>query len=411
MKDPVFSRCAPGGALLALMGAAVAPSPALARAEDAAEGPWMLSAAYTADLLRNTRGGLATGNAYLDNLDLTLEVDAERAFGLRGLTLFAYGLYNNGKGFSEEYAGDAQTVSSIDAPRAIRLYEAWAQWQLDGPRGGSVRFGLYDLNSEFDVSEGRGLFVHSAFGIGHEIAQTGEQGPSIFPVTSLGLRVAMHPGENWTLLAAALDGVPGDPDDPTRTRIRLRADEGALLVAELHREGERLRKLAFGTWSYTERFAHIDAELGGVPEPRTGRSRGAYALAELAAWQDGRDPERRLDVFARIGTAAGAVNEYDGSLQAGLVLSQPWASPREHALGLAFSRASTSGAFRRGRAALDEPLESHETTIELTYRSALTPWLTVQPDVQYVMNPGAEPGLRDALVVGVRLELAGEWAW
>ena len=33
---------------------------------------WTLSTVYTADLLRNARGGLAVGNAYLDNLDVSL---------------------------------------------------------------------------------------------------------------------------------------------------------------------------------------------------------------------------------------------------------------------------------------------------------------------------------------------------
>ena len=38
-----------------------------------------LSAAYTADLLRNASGGLEVGNTYLDNLDITLAIDGEQA--------------------------------------------------------------------------------------------------------------------------------------------------------------------------------------------------------------------------------------------------------------------------------------------------------------------------------------------
>jgi porin len=36
----------------------------------------------------------------------------------------------------------------------------------------------------------------------------------------------------------------------------------------------------------------------------------------------------------------------------------------------------------------------------------VTEWLTVQPDVQYVVNPGTDPALDDALVVGLRFEIA-----
>ena len=36
----------------------------------------------------------------------------------------------------------------------------------------------------------------------------------------------------------------------------------------------------------------------------------------------------------------------------------------------------------------------------------LQPWLEVQPDLQYVVHPGTDPALDDALVAGVRLEIS-----
>lgn len=55
-----------------------------------------LSVVYTGEAWSYARGGLRRGERYLDNLDVTPTVDAERALGWRGVTLFAYGLYNNG---------------------------------------------------------------------------------------------------------------------------------------------------------------------------------------------------------------------------------------------------------------------------------------------------------------------------
>jgi porin len=34
------------------------------------------------------------------------------------------------------------------------------------------------------------------------------------------------------------------------------------------------------------------------------------------------------------------------------------------------------------------------------------PWLTLQPDIQYIVNPSVDPELRDAFVIGVRFELS-----
>jgi porin len=55
------------------------------------------------------------------------------------------------------------------------------------------------------------------------------------------------------------------------------------------------------------------------------------------------------------------------------------------------------------------PYSSNETVLEATYYCHLTPWWTLQPDLQYVINPGAGiPGgsatksLKDALIGGIR---------
>ena len=370
---------------------------------------WRLSTVYTADLLRNARGGLAVGNAYLDNLDVSLAVDGERAFGVPGLQLFAYGLYNNSARFSEELSGDAMTTSNIDAPRAVRLYEAWADWTF-GASDASMRFGLYDLNSEFDTTEARSLFANSTFGVGHELGQTGRNGPSIFPSTSLALRMAFKPAADWALLVAAFDGVPNDPERPSQTRIRIGGGDGALLVTELQRYGPRLTKLAAGAWHYTEHFERIDDTLLGSPSPRKDASSGAYVLADLAVWQDPLDTDRQVEAFARVGVASAAVNEFDGSAQLGIIVRQPFGGPADESLGFAVATARTGETYRHAQRARGAPVEDGEAVIEVTYRRALLPWLTVQPDIQYILNPGADRSLRSALVFGLRIEFAAEWA-
>ena len=255
-------------------------------------------------------------------------------------------------------------VSNIDAgTRAARLYEAWIEQRLAGDRL-SLKAGLYDLNSEFDTTESGGLFLNSSHGIGPDFSQTGENGPSIFPVTSLAFRAEYSLSENLLLRTAVLDGVPGDPDRPRRTAVKLSSDDGALLVAELNYLDERA-KVAVGSWRYTARFEDTLATAqAGEPVERKG-NQGFYMLAE-----------RKLT--------------------------------REHldgTQGLALSRIRLGSRYRRAAALAGEALGKGETNIELTYRTSLRPWLTLQPNLQYVISPGAVPGRRDALVLGIRTEL------
>ena len=74
------------------------------------------------------------------------------------------------------------------------------------------------------------LFVNPAHGIGTDFSQSGSNGPSIFPVTSLALRLQYRASASTSLRLAVLDGVPGDPDRPGHTAIKLGGGDRALLA-------------------------------------------------------------------------------------------------------------------------------------------------------------------------------------
>src|SRR3546814_5297499 len=93
--------------------------------------------------------------------------------------------------------------------------------------------------------------------------------PSRFPTTSLAGRGAIGPAEGWTLRAALLDGVPGDPDHPARTAIRLGHGDGALAIGEVEAPlGQG--KLLLGHWRYTAQFDRNDGS--GSAKGKIGRA-------------------------------------------------------------------------------------------------------------------------------------------
>jgi carbohydrate-selective porin OprB len=153
---------------------------------------------------------------------------ADLAGGLRrGATLFLDGLSTHG-GHPSRFAGDAQGVSSLEAPARWTLEEGWLEQNLFGNRL-SLLVGRYDLHSEFYRLQSASLFLNSSFGIGPEFAQSGQEGPSIFPNTSVGARIAFKPVQNVVLRTAILDGVP--VNRPGGMAMFARGD-GVLLVGE-----------------------------------------------------------------------------------------------------------------------------------------------------------------------------------
>lgn len=367
--------------------------PAFLSTAQAEESAARFDIRYMADVMSNLDGGIETGSRYMDNLDVSLEVDAERAMGWTGATLFLYGVYNNGKALSGDLVGDAQALSSIETEvKAARLLEAWLDQRFWDDRA-SIRVGLYDLNSEFDVIETADLFLHAAQTNTFALAQSGRAGPSVFPVTSFAARAEFQLSDQVTLRTAVLDGVPGDPDHPKRTAIKLGDGDGALLVGELEYSAERLRAAA-GYWRYTGRFEDLESGLD-----RRGND-GIYALVEGRVYEDPDDPRRGLALFAHGGWASAHLNEFKYSLAAGAVYTGVLPARPEDDLGLAVAWVETGAPFKAAEDAMNR-----EVAIELTYRARINEYLAIQPDVQYVINPGVAPELRDAFVVGLRLDL------
>jgi porin len=359
--------------------------------------PLVLEAAYTGDAWRNVRGGLRRDGTYLENIDVIATLDAEQAFGLAGTTVSISGLHNNRPTLSDRIVGDLQAVSNIDTDGATRLYEAWVERAFDTA---AVRAGLMDLNSELDVNETGALFVNSSHGIGPDFSQVGENGPAIFPITGLGALLRLDLNERTQLRVAAFEGTVGDPDHPRRTTLDLESDEGALLVAEVTFRPTAASRSIIGLWRHSGR----STDLADPDVQRREASVGVYALAEGTMIDTG---ENALAGFVRVGFADADVHQVARYFGAGVTWSGPLfaGADREEQLGLAVAAIANGGSFRRAQSALGSRFERNETAIELTYRVQCLPWLALQPDVQYIINPGTDPALDNALVVGLRFEL------
>lgn len=384
--------------LLALAGAVAAP---LVFAEE--EGAFQAALAYTAESWRVASGGAQTGNRYLGNLDVSIQVDGERAFGVP-LSVHAHVMHNNG-GDVGALAGDAQGVSGIEAPgEAWWLFELWADWRFGSRAGHSLRYGVYDVNSEFDVTPTAGLFTGASHGMGSDFAQTGELGPSTFPLTGLAGRYRWQINPRWSAQFAVADGVPGDPERPRRVKLRLSSDEGALLISEVARESGDA-KLALGLWHYTARFEPLLA----ADESRHLRSnRGAYALFDVPLRADASSGSAAppASAFVRVGVANGDLNRFTHYAGAGVVFRGLARADRADELGFAVAYAHNGSAYRRLMSQLDRPAERAETQLELTWRTPVSEWLSVQPTLKYIVNPDTDPTRRNAWILGMRVELA-----
>lgn len=373
-------------------------SDAAAEERKPGDPPWRLSSVTNLDLLSNAGGGLRRGTRLLAKVSLAAAYDAGG-----GWTGLASAQYTNGVAFSGALVGDTQTVSNIEAPGAVRVYQLWLAHAI--PLDGRIKVGLTDLNADFDVQTVGELFLNSSDGIGADFALTGRNGPSIFPTTALALTAALRPAPGWRVDLGAFDGVAGNPDRPRRFTIRLGPREGALLVAQVQRSFASGLRLQAAAWTYTAAFDAIGRVAADGTPRRSASSHGVFALAE-GRLAGAADRGRALNGWVRAGTADDRVNRIAAYTGGGLVLDQPLPGRDADAAGIAVMRAWFGTPARRA-----EPvLRAAETTIEATYRAAVVPRVALQPDVQYVIHPGGRRGVGNALVVGMRVNFAVGYA-
>jgi porin len=358
-------------------------APGIARADDSKPSADLR---YMTDIIGVASGGERHDLRWMGRLDLDLD-SGTGLFGIDGAHVQADIMLLHGGGFSDQEVGDAQVVSNIDAPHAIRPFELW----VESPLGGGVRAkaGLIDLNSEFDVQTVGAIFLNSSFGIAPDYSKTGINGPSIFPVTSPGLIVAIE-RKRWTLRASVFDAVPGDVAHPHDILPGPIGRGGALLSTEGELKVGAGGTLQVGGWMYTDRFAR----LNGIGK---GHSAGAYVQYEQALLGD--EKTGALRGWVRAGRAADRVNPIGAYVGGGLT----WGTDAQ-AYGIAIAHARLGDPGLDALAGTVTQPHRAETTIELTVSRRVRPWLIVQPDAQYVIHPGwgVAP---DALVLGLRLRM------
>jgi len=353
-----------------------------------------LEAIYKLDVMANTSGGIKSGAAVLDNLDLKLTLDGSKLYSVIGSKVFVYVLSNRGTKPNGKYVGSIQGVDNIEVIQpATRLYEAWiSQDIMDGKV--SLLVGLHDLNSEFYVTNSSLLFLGPNYGTGGEFSVTGKNGPSIFPTTSLAFRVKLQPNPNFYFQAAIWDAVPGDPNKQG-THITLQKNDGALLVAE---SGWQLNndKYALGVWCYTPKFNDF------LHEDRK-HNAGAYISLEKQLYK--KNDTTNIISFVRAGLANQAVTPVHYAWSAGILYNGVVTGRDSSQLGLGISQIINSNKLRQSIANSGGSLKANETSFELTYSDSIRPGIAIQPDVQYIIYPGSTPKAKNAFVLGGRLTL------
>ena len=382
---------------------------------------------HKSDILSNVSGGIERGTAWLGHTEARVKMNLEKLLEWNATTAYIHYHSQLGSKFNNNYVGSFIGVDNIEAgTNTAQFFHAWLQKSFSNDSL-SVLAGIYPIDSEFYVTDTSAVFIQPPYGMASDMAQSGRNGPPIFPMGALAVRVKYtSPEKNFYLQGALTDGVPGDPNNPHGTHIKLGNGDGTLSIVEfgytpqeseppfgaakpgeiaeaeqkMHEEHESFNKTAVGFWRYSMRFDDLtDVDALGNPLRRV--SQGVYVLAERTLLVEKDHPSQGLSGFVRFGTANRDIQQADWTGSIGLRYHGLISGRDDDIAGIAITVNHASDKYR-----LLNNADSSQTNVEATYRAQIKPWLALQPTLQYIINPNMDAILKNAWMAGVRLEMA-----
>lgn len=363
----------------------------------------------TSELLGNLTGGMRQGAIYEGLTEMSLTLDLRPRFGWPGV-IRADALQIHGRGLAANNIGNLDTVSNIEARATTRLRELW--YEQDIGDWLHLRIGEQSADREFLVSSTAQVLVNGTFGWPTLPATDLPAGGPAYPLGTPAVRLRLDAGGALAWYTGAFNGNPaggglGDPQrrDPSGTAFR--TNDGVLALTELrYNPGSSPDNGTYrlGGWYNSEPFRdqHLplshsgDFSLYGVVDQPLVSSEGGG----------------QLSAFVRAMGAPGDRNLVDLYLDGGLAYKGPFGR-KDDTVALGFAYARIGSAARARDAEMGAPVRSSERLVELTYQAQLTPWWQLQPDLQYIVNPGGgvlnplqpESRIGDALVLGLRTQI------
>jgi porin len=372
------------------------------KAEDETS-PYQLKLQYTGELWDNAAGGIQTGTAYMQNVDAQMRIDADKGFGWKGGRIFLEGYYESSRSMAP-FVGAVQDASVIDTEvTTFLLYQAYYDQNLGDT---DLLLGIYDMQNDFGSTRPMDIFFNGGYAWTTTLDASGQQGlngRSQYPFTTLGFRAKHTINDQWEVLGAVFDGMVDNVEHPGVTDLLINKKYGVFGIGQVNYTPIPRTKIMAGAWGYTGKFeTQNEVNADDTPRQVYGSVGGYVGGATRLYTQEGK---RGLDGFANIGFADPVVNQIDRSVNMGLTYTGLLDARPNDKLGLAMTIAGAGDPYRKAQTAEGNATDHYETNFELTYRAPITSWLTIQPDVQYWINPGLDPTKKDDFLVGVHFEI------
>jgi porin len=356
------------------------------------------------DFLTDVSGSQTHHIAYFGRFRVGLDLDLNKLIGVDA-EFYTTGIYQYGRNLSADYLHTNTLTSSIAGVESLRLDQFWyKQWLANHKM--SIMVGQVAAVNEFGATDFFDILFNDELGYA----------PNALFRTRQPFSPAGKPGiVAWGDLSEVTDGLYVKAGAFTDAPMPYRPDRNGIDynddfnhgIASAFELGYKEQKTSYdGVYK-----VGLNGDSGYYTNPSTGQvyhgNYNAYAIVEKTVYHpigaDGKlDTKKGLDLLFEFVGEPGDRNslQYEftmGGRYTGLI---PGRDTDKVGFGLIYS--DNGEAFSEASQNAGGPGLGGETTLELDYQYNPAPWLSVQPDVQYIIDPSGIQGRDNIAVLGLR---------
>ena len=380
-----------------------------------------LGAEYYAEVWGNTTGGLKRGAVYTGLMLLEAHLDFNKLVGWEGASFYTRWLWLSGRDASEDLAGNFLTISYIAGFNTFRNLELWFQQNLFDDKI-SIRVGQLAADSEFVISDYGSVLINAAFGWPAFIYMNIPNGGPGYPMGAPAVRLALNPSKDFTFLAAVFQGdVFAQNVNRHGFDWNLNASNGYFWMTEAQWRHDFWLpgQIKVGAWFHTADFPNADGSDSSywgnygiyfIADQMIYReespaasvlSKDGNSVASKEAASD--DEAQGFGLFARLAFDPQDRNFVGFYAEGGFNYKGLIPTRDNDILGAGIGYAQLTNGAKDVLASEGSVNPDYEIVIEATYQAQITPWLVLQPDLQYIIHPGGTRDFGNALILGGRV--------
>jgi porin len=373
---------------------------------------------FVFDLLGNPFGGNERGARYDHSMGWDVNFDLEKFAGMLGTQFHVSGLWRQGQNLSKATIGNSIVCSTIYGHEQFRFYFLYLEKTFLNDRF-NLRVGRIATGDDFAASPLYWTFISNGID-GMPITIPINLFYTVYPTTTWGARLKTALFGDFNMMSGLYNGDEGvGRDCMYGLDFSLRLKKGIMYAQEFSYNPNTKPgatgmpgnyKVGFYYDSGVFRDVYYDingnsAAVSGLDNKKHIGNYGLYFHADQLIYRENKTTDQGLTPLFVACLAPDNINQFVSFLMTGVIYKGLIPGFDQDLTAAQMTYVGWSDQWSLNNADAGNAPQKFEAMFELTYKKFITPWMYLQPDMQYIIRPGGTGKIKDALVVGAQFGL------